>query len=143
MHDDDATTASQLPLAMDQHYREIEEACLALLSAGFADDSRDLVRCWSDIERRLLDHMAAEERSLLPAYQREAPESAQELRDQHARLREQASEIGVAIQLHTIRCEQLEDFVATLRAHARREEASLYRWAERKLATSQSLCGGC
>jgi len=122
---------------LDQHHREIEEACLAILSAGFAGEPRDLAQRWSAIEHQLADHMAAEEHLLLPAYQREDPENAQDLRDQHAWLRERAFEIGVAIQLHTVRCEQLQEFVAELRDHARNEEVSLYRWAERHLTEGQ------
>lgn len=116
---------------LDHHHREIEEACLALLGAGFAGEPCDLVRCWGEIEHQLHDHMAAEEQFLLPAYQHDEPENAQDLRDQHARLRELALEIGVAVQLHTVRMEQIQAFVAALRAHARCEEASLYRWADR------------
>ena len=122
---------------LGQHHREIEDACLAILSAGFADEPRDLTRRWSEVEHQLLDHMTAEEHLLLPAYQRADPENAQDLRDQHARLRERAFDIGIAIQLHTIRCEQLQQFVAELRAHARNEEASLYRWADQHLGDDE------
>jgi hemerythrin superfamily protein len=75
--------------------------------------------------------MTAEEQLLFPAHQHAEPENAQDLRDQHARLREQAREVGIAVQLHTVRMEQIQAFVAALRAHAQREEASLYRWADR------------
>ena len=132
-HHEAGTPNPPIGRILDQHHREIEDACLAILSAGFADQPRDLTQCWSDIEHQLLDHMAAEEHLLFPAYQRADPENAQDLRDQHAVLRQRAFEIGVAIQLHTIRCEQLQQFVAELRAHARNEEASLYRWADRYL----------
>lgn len=121
-----------------QHHREIEEACLAIMSAGFADQPRDLVACWRDVEHQLFDHMMAEEEFLFPAYQRAEPENAQDLRDQHAWLREHAFEIGVAIELHTIRIEQLRQFVNELRAHARNEEASLYSWAERHVPGDQA-----
>ena len=132
----DVAITSQRPIGhvLDQHHREIEEACLTLLSAGFADEPRDLARCWGEIEHQLYDHMMAEEHFLFPAYQHAEPENAQDLRDQHARLREQALEIGVAIQLHAVRMEQIEAFVAELRAHARNEEVGLYRWAERHVS---------
>jgi hypothetical protein len=52
-------------------------------------------------------------------------------------LREGALALGIAIQLHTIRCEQLAEFVAMLRAHARHEETTLYRWAQGNLAPSR------
>jgi hemerythrin superfamily protein len=88
------------------------------------------------IERELLEHMAAEERMVFPAYQQAEPETAQDLRDQHAALRERALEIGVAIQLHTIRSAQLQRFIDEMCAHARHEEASLYRWAQGNLDAS-------
>jgi hypothetical protein len=122
---------------LDQHHREIEEACLALLGAGYAGEPGELARGWGEIEHQLYDHMMAEEHFLFPAYQQEEPENAQDLRDQHALLREQALDIGVAVQLHTVRMEQIQAFVAALRAHAQREEASLYRWADRHLADDE------
>ncbi|HEX8109157.1 MAG TPA: hemerythrin domain-containing protein [Kofleriaceae bacterium] len=122
---------------LDQHHREIEEACLALLGAGYAGEPCELTRRWGEIEHQLYDHMMAEEHFLFPAYQRDEPENAQDLRDQHARLRALALEIGVAVQLHTVRMEQIQAFVAVLRAHGQREEASLYRWADRHLADDE------
>lgn len=122
---------------LDQHHREIEEACLALLGACCTGDPSELARCWGQIEHQLYDHMMAEEQFLFPAYQRDEPENAQDLRDQHAQLREQAGELGVAIQLHTVHSEQIQAFVAALREHGEREEASLYRWADRHMADGE------
>lgn len=119
---------------LDEHHREIEEACLALLGACRAGDSRDLARRWGEIEYQLYDHMMAEEHFLFSAYQHDEPEIAQDLRDQHARLREQALEIGVALELHTIHSEQIQAFIAALREHDGHEEATLYCWADRHLA---------
>lgn len=122
---------------LDQHHREIEEACLALLGACYAGDPGDLARRWAEIEHQLYDHMMAEEHFLFPAYQHDEPDDAHVLRDQHARLREQALEVGVAAELHTVRREQIEAFVAALRAHGQCEEASLYPWADRHLAEGE------
>ena len=102
--------------ALSAHHREIEDACQAIMSAAFADEPRDLTLRWRVIERELLAHMATEEEQLLPAFQRTDPENAQWLRDDHARLREQALELGVSIQLHSVRAEQLQGFVDALRA---------------------------
>ena len=120
-----------------QHHREIEEACLALLGACCAGDPCDLARRWAEIEHQLYDHMMAEEHFLFPAYQRDEPENAQDLRDDHAWLRELALEVGVAVELHTVRAGQIRAFVAALREHGAREEASLYRWADRHLADAE------
>ena len=134
-----AATPSSSPIGhvLDQHHREIEEACLALLGAGFACDPCEMVQRWSEIEHQLSDHMTAEEHFLFPAYQHAEPENAQDLRDQHAQLREQALEIGIAVQLHTVRMEQIQAFVAALRAHAQCEEAWLYRWADRHVSDAE------
>jgi hemerythrin superfamily protein len=119
--------------ALSAHHREIEDACLAIMSAAFADEPRDLTLRWRVIERELLAHMATEEQQLLPAFARAEPEIAQALRVEHDRLREMAFELGVAIQLHAVRAEQLQAFVDALRAHAGREELSLYPWARAHL----------
>ena len=119
------------------HHREIEAGCFEIMSAGFADDARDLTSRWAKVEREFHEHMAAEERIVFPDYQLANPENAQALRDEHAALREHALELGVGIELHTIRCEQLAEFVDALRAHARHEEATLYRWAQGNLDPSR------
>lgn len=132
MLSDHATPAAPpLGHVVDQHHREIEDACLALIAAGLANEPSEIAKQWASIERKLLDHMTAEEHLVLPAYQHADPGNAQALRDQHAGLREQVLEISIAIQLHTVRLEQLRQFVAALRAHATDEESSMYRWAER------------
>jgi len=120
--------------ALSEHHREIEAACLEIMAAGFTDDPRDLALRWRVIERELLAHLATEEDLLLPAYQHADPENAQLLREDHEAIRKHALELAVAIQLHSIRIEQLQAFVDELRAHAHREETSLYLWAQANLA---------
>jgi hypothetical protein len=122
--------------ALNEHHREIENSCLEIMSAAYANEPRDLVLRWREVERELLQHMAAEELLLLPRYQEVDPANAQEVRDQHGNLRDHAFEIGVAIQLHTIQCDQLQEFVGELRAHAA-FEAALYRWAQQHLGTDR------
>jgi len=116
---------------LDQHHREIEAACLALLGPGCTGEPGELTRSWGEIEHQLYDHMMAEEHFLFPAYQHEEPDNAQDLRDQHALLRDLALEIGIAVQLHIVRVEQIQAFVTALRAHAQCEKAWLYCWADR------------
>jgi hemerythrin superfamily protein len=122
---------------LDQHHREIEETCLVLLGTCYAGNRSELARRWGEIEHQLYDHMMAEEHFLFPAYQHDEPENAQDLRDQHARLREMAMELGIAVELHTVHAEQIQAFVAALRDHDKREEESLYRWADRHMADDQ------
>lgn len=125
--------SGQVSDTLAEHHREIERACLEIMSAGLADDPRDLTLRWRVIERELLAHMATEEDLLLPAYQHADPENAQWLRDDHAALRKRALELAVSIQLHSVRIEQLQEFVDALKAHAAREERTLYPWAQANL----------
>jgi iron-sulfur cluster repair protein YtfE (RIC family) len=134
LHDAVTPTPPRIGHVLDQHHREIEAACIALVTDGFTDEPGDLTRLWGDIEHHLYDHMMAEEHFLFPAYQQADPENAQVLREQHARLRQHAMQIGVAAELHAVRVEQIEAFLADLRAHAQCEEAALYRWADRHVA---------
>jgi hypothetical protein len=121
---------------LGSHHREIEAACLEIMSAVSAGDPLDPGPRWAKVERELLEHMAAEERMVFAAYQRADPASAQDLRDEHAALRSRALELRGAIRLRTVRGEQLQQLVDELRAHARHEDASLYRWAQGNLAAS-------
>jgi hypothetical protein len=134
--------AANLPMPssghiLGQHHFEIEEACLALLDACCRGDPIEISRSWGEVEFQLYDHMMAEEHFLFPVYQHDEPESAQDLRDQHARLRDLAVALGVALQLHTVHLAQIEAFVAALRDHEESEDASLYRWADRHLADDE------
>jgi hypothetical protein len=122
---------------LGQHHLEIEEACLALLDACCTGDPGEIARAWGEIEFQLYDHMMAEEHFLFPAYQQDEPENAQDLRDQHARLRDLVVELGVALQLRTVHLAQIEAFVGALRDHEEREDASLYRWADGHLADDE------
>jgi iron-sulfur cluster repair protein YtfE (RIC family) len=125
--------SGQVDDALAAHHREIERACLEIMSAGLTDDPRDLTLRWRVIERELLAHMATEEELLIPGFQQVDPENAQLLRDDHAALRKQALDLAIAIQLHTVRLDQLQTFIDALRAHAAREEQVLYPWAQAHL----------
>jgi hemerythrin superfamily protein len=118
------------------HHREVEAGCLDMMN-GVASDARGLMLRWGKVEHDLLQHMAAEERIVFPAYQHADPKNIRDLVDEHAVLRVGALEIGIAIHRHMIRSEHLQQFVDKLRAHARHEEASLYRWAQRNLDHDQ------
>jgi hemerythrin superfamily protein len=118
------------------HHREIEAGCLEVMTGGPAGDPEQLALRWAKVEREILEHMTAEERMVFPAYQHAAAETARALRAEHAVLREHALAIAIAIKLHTVRSEQLQQFAHALREHARHEEESLYRWAQGNLDAS-------
>jgi hemerythrin superfamily protein len=92
-------------------------------------DHADLHRRWSRFERELTGHMDLEEHEILPAFSRAHLAEAEGLRDEHATIRAALTELGVDLDLHCLRADRVEAFIALLRAHARREEALLYPWA--------------
>jgi len=84
--------------------------------------------------------MAFEERHVLPAFRAVDQREADDLQREHDFIRRRLTELGVGLDLHLLRAEVVADFLALLRGHARREDALLYRWAERELPASvQSL----
>lgn len=84
---------------------------------------------WSHFERELLDHIDAEERFVLPSFQRVNPSETAKLQDEHATVRSLLVDIGVGLELHTVKEEHVQRLVELLRSHAAREDALLYRWA--------------
>ncbi len=112
-----------LRYAMDRHH-ELLDACRDLP----VDASH-----WDDLDASLREHMAAEEELIIPAFQLTDPEQADELRTDHARIRELLDEIGAHVHRQGVHAERLRRLDAALRAHAAREDVSLYAWAERHL----------
>lgn len=118
---------------MIESHRHLDELFGQLLDALAADapEAREL---WTKLDRGLLAHMEAEERFVLPAFARIARQEALALIHEHGRIRAQLLELGVAVDLHCIRLEQSREFIATLHAHADREDKLLYRWADARLS---------
>lgn len=52
---------------------------------------------------------------------------------EHAAFRKTLDELGVGVDLHAVKLDVAQEFVNALRAHARREDQLLYRWAEREV----------
>lgn len=131
---------SALYLFMNASHRAIEAEYEKLAAALRADDRDGIHARWVALESRLLAHFEAEERFLLPAFAKSDRLEAVDLLREHGKFRERILELGIAVELHHIRVEMVEDLARALREHAAREESLLYRWAatqlEPKLATA-------
>ena len=103
---------------------------LRRLALDDRDETRD---AWNEFERGLTAHLDAEEKLVLPAFAFAAPEEAAAIRKEHASIRAKLLELGVAVDLHAIRWPAAAAFITELRAHATREDALMYRWAEKNL----------
>jgi hypothetical protein len=132
----DAGAANGPRLLLADHHRRIEEACKALRTCAHGGCPRDLLEQYRFLERSVLDHLEAEEKVILPDYAAHAPEDAYAIYQEHAAIRILLFQIGVEVELHVVRLEALEQLIATLHAHAAREDASMYPWAQVHLPLS-------
>jgi len=123
-------------LLLAEHHRALDSACRALLGYTYQDDPRELIQQYRRFERATVDHLAAEEELILPAYADEAPDDAREIYDDHMRIRQLLFRIGVEVELRVVRAETVKRLVATLQAHAAREDAGMYPWAQAHLPLS-------
>lgn len=99
------------------------EAMTRDVAASIRDDDRDLMHDdFTVLERELLEHMSWEEMYILPTYEKTFPESAAKLRAEHADFRARLGEIGLAIDLHSVRAAHFDELAARLGAHADHED---------------------
>jgi hemerythrin-like domain-containing protein len=123
------------PNVLADHHRELDRQIEYLLARVRDADAADLRGEWSVFERALLRHLEQEEAEVLPGFARDDAAGAREILADHAVIRGWLLEMGVNLDLHLLRAEEVERFVAHLRAHAKREETALYAWARRNIST--------
>ncbi len=88
---------------------------------------------FAELERDLEAHLRMEEDEIFPRLARVDPREAQALRDEHDRIREVVTTLGVGVDLHATRASAVIDLVRMLDQHAKREDALAYRWADANL----------
>ncbi len=101
-----------------------------------ATDRQALQQTWSDLEKRLIAHLDAEERYLLPLVEFDNPLEVARTRREHAEIRDLLAELGLAIELHTARQPDVQRLIDMLRAHAEHEESALYSLAGNKASSA-------
>ena len=105
---------------------EMAEGVVEAIREGDRDDVAAVITA---LQRRVIAHLEAEERDLLPPYAKAHPTEAAKLHREHTALREALAQLDVTTDLHLVRAEAVKALLSQLRAHAVRENASLYRWA--------------
>lgn len=113
-----------------EHHRALDERINALVARAQGGDPGQLAAAWTAFEGELTRHLELEEAEILPAFAAHDPGEARALLDEHAALRTALGEIGMTLDLHCLRTEAVADFVRKLKAHAHREDAALYAWAQ-------------
>ncbi len=104
------------------------------LVAAFRSGDRDAIQAlWTSFDEGLTAHLDAEERYILPLFEHEHPREAAELHAEHGTFRRKLADLSVGVDLHMVNTGMTAQFVELLRAHARREDALMYQWADRYL----------
>jgi hemerythrin-like domain-containing protein len=116
---------------LSKHHAELDQRISVLLTKADSDDCHDLANAWNRFEREVLRHFELEEHELFPRLTPEHPEDIATLRQDHEALRRDLLALGIRADLHFLRAEAVRTFIADLRAHAAREDETLYRWASR------------
>ena len=111
-------------------HRRLEAMIIPLLEALEANERDEMRRLWGLLEGGLNAHFEAEERHAIPLLMATRPRDGQALIAEHKHLRRRLSELGMDIDLGSIRLESVRGFVDELQAHARHEDALLYQWCD-------------
>lgn len=107
-------------------------------NAAEGADHAALCADWGAFERALRAHLELEERELFGPVQAIDAAAVEQARADHRRIREMLDELGLEVELHTVRKETIDRFLDLLRAHAAREDASLYRHADAALSAAEA-----
>ncbi|HEY6079791.1 MAG TPA: hemerythrin domain-containing protein [Polyangiaceae bacterium] len=120
---------NQLQAKLTRDHEELDALLQRLAEDVEAPAGGALEATWSDFESRLVRHLQAEERFLLPLVEASNPEEVARTRAEHARIRDSIAELGVAIELHTARKSDIDELIRFLREHAKHEDEALYQLA--------------
>jgi hemerythrin-like domain-containing protein len=120
-------------LLLEDHKR-IDALLDRLLAVVRADDREASEKVWKQVEASLLKHFDVEEMFVFPAVREGHSAEIDGLRREHDAMRRRLGELGLALELHTLRCDAIESLCAALREHAEREDALAYVQAGRTLS---------
>lgn len=123
---------NQARAKLAKDHEELDALLERLAEDVEAPGKGELETTWAALESRLLRHLDAEERFLLPLVEASHPLEVQLTLDEHALIRKQLAELGVAIELHCARKPQITELIRFLRAHAKHEDEALYQLAGEK-----------
>ena len=118
-------------------HRRLEDLFERVLDAFENGVREELSILWTQFETELERHMSAEERFLLPSFARAFPDEAKALLAEHQTFRRKLVELGVGVDLHIVRLVVANELVASLRAHAHREDRLLYKWGDENLESRE------
>jgi hypothetical protein len=119
--------------AFQLDHRRLDALFEDLLNRMHVNDVAAAREAWTAFDAGLTGHLEAEERFMIPIFQRHDPVEAAAILAEHAKIRSLVAELGMMLDIHALREDTVAELVSFLRAHAAREEAALYRWADTDL----------
>lgn len=90
----------------------------------------ELRRRWVNFEENLVEHLDTEERSLFRVAVQAHRHEIEQLQSEHRKIRQAVIGLSVAVELHRLRKEALDELRLLLRMHTAHEERSLHQWLE-------------
>lgn len=130
---------TELKARLLSDHRALAELLTQLTSAIEGANSPTLCEQWAQFERELRDHLDAEERFLFPLAASAHRDDVEVLRAEHQHIRRALSELGFAVELHTLRKASVDELIAYLQQHALREDHSLYQWLDDSSSAERAL----
>jgi hypothetical protein len=128
---------SSIDAMMRADHETLEQSIRTAL-AQLAGSPMDTVRAsWLQMESRLVAHLDAEEHYMLPRFAKAYPHEAAQIYLMHKQLRATLEQLGLDLDLHTLRVEAAESFVRMLHEHAAFEERLFYEWSHAALPVAE------
>jgi hemerythrin superfamily protein len=133
MQPTETASAHDLEHALKADHAALEDKFSRVTSTMHRGDPEFARAAWLSMEAELLAHLKAEEELIMPSFSKVHPQQAARIRRDHDEIREELQQLGIALDLHTLRAERADAFVHSLREHASYEDEMFYRWAQSSL----------
>ncbi len=127
---------NQVHARLAKDHEELHALLECLAEDVEAPECGELEATWGALEARLLRHIDAEERYLLPLLEASHPAEVARNRAEHARIRDLVAELGIAVELHSARKPAVMQLIELLTRHAQHEDEVLYRLAGAKASVA-------
>ncbi len=134
---DKAASALELGEALKADHVTMETEFHRALCAVQDGDPEYVRRAWLTMDADLQAHLEAEEEFILPGFEKCFPHEAARIRREHGDIRKALEQLGIELDLHTLRCETAAEFISSLRAHAQHEDELFYNWAQSQLPEAE------
>lgn len=109
---------------LDALFQDVIEAS----EAGVSTDA--LGASWTRFEDAVRAHFEAEETNLFPLMAETHPSEVAGLKAEHAEISKLLLSLDLQVDLHLIRHPTVKELIERLRAHAAKEDETLYAWAD-------------